>query len=465
LRTFQCHFSLLQNTGVTVTGQLTYDFGSKRIERQIFDQSSNTIVTEFYQYDQQTGSGTYQQTTQQSNSRCGQHSLSGVMPVLNMDSQVISFNGDTYTLSQCVHTRSLPAPPAPTANQPCPSCNAPLDVVFVVDTSLSVCQASGLLSKTVQDLSSSYNLGASSVRVGIVRFSWRSWTTSPLSSGVSLNSITFPNEWPSDCGNAKTCPGDSCCKAPHNNCLGTCVSCGIRQATDLLKSQGRAGVPSAIIIVTDGYHNRKYVTTDSQNGAHSGYASADGCPAVRKAQNPDRYDTCHPQMLADLDASRSYATSQIPGVQIFSYGQYTNRGPETEFLEHTVTDAKNVFVSTQGWDAVSAQTTVLAQVVCGVDNPPCQNCAGFCSLGKCVPLTPSPKPPAPAGYTAAATDTTVVGESSSTPDSTTTTTTITSSDSGIPGWGVALLALVSLLVVLVIINLVVRISNPGGERV
>jgi len=461
---YKCRFSLQQSNGVSVTGQLTYDYASGRMERKVLDNNQQAVVTDFYQYDPFTKAGQQVQTTHQSNSKCSENPISQAMPVLDFTSPLVTIDGQQYTLSECEATSSLPAPVTHAYGEPCPACEVPLDIVFAVDTSLSVCQTSSLLSQTVKDLTSSYNLGPNAVRVGIVRFAWRSWVSSHLNVGNSIQEVNFPNKWPARCGTPKSCPGPECCKNgdnDENDCLGTCVSCGVRLAADLLEKEGRRGVASAIIVVTDGYHNKKYIATDDKDGAHSTYRG-NGCAAKEKGEH------CHPEMIADMEDARRIARSKVPGVEIFSYGQYKQkRAPELKFLNATVTNDKNVFISTEGWSALSAQTTVLAQIVCGSRQTTCDNCRGFCSLGKCLSLAgPRPINPAPSGgpyYSAneaqSATDTTIVGEDGSG------TTIVTTSDNAIPGWGVALLALVSVLIVLVIINLAMKITSPGSERV
>jgi hypothetical protein len=172
-------------------------------------------------------------------------------------------------------------------------------------------------------------------------------------------------------------------------------------------------------------------------------------------------------MLDDIDDAKAYARQKFPGIQIFGYGQYTNRGPEIEFLNRTATNPRNIFVSTAGWAGIGSQTSSLAQQVCGGVKASCGACKqGYCSLGECISLIGR------LTNTASATDTNSVGDESAdtsdskttSPTTTTTTTTITT-DSGVPGWGVALLALAAILVVGVFVLIALRLARPGGERV
>jgi hypothetical protein len=262
--------------------------------REIFDSAGFAVVTEFYQYDPETKVGKYMQTTNQGNSRCAKEDLVGVMPDVDIDEAQCEIGSERYLLSNCEETGSLSPPTPPAYGRPCPACNDAVDIVFAVDTSLSVCGAVQDLSRTVQDLISSYNLGPNAVHVGIVRFAWRSWTTSRLQIGTALNRVTYPSNWPFGCGTLA-----NGCKARRNNCLGTCISCGMRQAVDLLDKEGRPGVPKAIIVLTDGYHNMKWVGNSEEDGAHSIFQTP-LCPARNRIKAKKKRSILCPVPSSDV---------------------------------------------------------------------------------------------------------------------------------------------------------------------
>ena len=130
---------------------------------------------------------------------------------------------------------------APRAARPPSSCGAYVDVVLVVDASVSIATAHANVSEAMQRYVDGFVLeGTAGGRVGIVEFRGCSACSVAASANV-LSPLSTDRTALSDRINGR---------GPSEN--STCISCGLEVAQELLQRTNRSGAAAVIILISDG---------------------------------------------------------------------------------------------------------------------------------------------------------------------------------------------------------------------